>query len=259
MFVPEAIILAGGLGTRLSSVVNDTPKSMALVNGRPFLEYLLDYLDVYDINHVVLSVGYKHQDILDHFGKQYKNIQLDYAIEEEPLGTGGGIKKAFDLINGNKALVFNGDTMFRIDLIRLFDFHSSRLSKFSLVLREVDDVSRYGSVEVDENRKVTAFNEKGEKSGKGLINGGVYLISKSFFHGYLVSLHIPDQPLEGTYIHKGESHLHTAPQPVPFRNPHKNPHSIGGWIHSNKEAAALASRSHQIPGSYLAEAIQPYK
>jgi D-glycero-alpha-D-manno-heptose 1-phosphate guanylyltransferase len=181
MFVPEAIILAGGLGTRLSSVVKDTPKSMALVNGRPFLEYLLDYLEVYDINHVILSVGYKHKDILDHFGKQYKSIQLEYAIEDEPLGTGGGIKKAFDLIHGNKALVFNGDTMFRIDLIRLFDFHSSRLSKFSLVLREVEDVSRYGSVEGDENRKITAFNEKGEKSGKGLINGGVYLVSKSFF------------------------------------------------------------------------------
>jgi len=184
MFVPEAIILAGGLGTRLIKVVKDTPKSMAPVNGRPFLEYLLDYLDVYDINHVVLSVGYKHQDILDHFGKQYKNIELDYAIEEEPLGTGGAIKNAFKWINGNKALVLNGDTMFRLDLIRLFDFHASRLSKFSIVLRELDDVSRYGSVGVDDNRKITAFNEKGENSGKGLINGGVYLISKAFFDLY---------------------------------------------------------------------------
>ncbi|MBN2175848.1 MAG: nucleotidyltransferase family protein [Bacteroidales bacterium] len=181
MFVPEAIILAGGLGTRLQGEIGNLPKALAPVNGRPFLEYLLDYLSVYEVDHVVLSVGYKAEKIRDHFGKAYKSINIDYAWEKEPLGTGGGIKKAFDMIDGSKALVFNGDTMFRIDLIRLFDFHSSRLSKFSLVLREVDDISRFGAVEVDEDRKVTGFFEKGEKSGKGLINGGVYLISRKFF------------------------------------------------------------------------------
>ncbi len=181
MYTQEAIILAGGKGTRLSDVVKDHPKVMAPVNGRPFLEYLLDYLHDFVIEHVVLSVGYMKEPIMEHFGNQYRGIRIDYAIEDEPLGTGGGIRKAFEFIEGQRAFVLNGDTLFRLDLIRHFDFHIIRKTDFSLTLREVADVSRYGAVEVDEDRKVTAFREKGEKRGKGYINGGVYLIHKRFF------------------------------------------------------------------------------
>ena len=181
MYTQEAIILAGGKGTRLSDVVSDMPKVMAPVNGRPFLEYLLDYLTIFIIEHVVLSVGYKKEMIMDHFGSQYRDIKIDYAIEEEPLGTGGGVQKAFEYIEGNRAFVINGDTLFKVDLTRHFDFHTIRKTDFSLTLREVEDVSRYGAVEVDDERKIIAFREKGEKRGKGLINGGVYLIHKRFF------------------------------------------------------------------------------
>lgn len=184
MYTQEAIILAGGLGRRLNSVVKDLPKVMAPVNGRPFLEYILDYVSDFVIEHVVLSVGHMKEPIMDHFGSQYKDIKIDYAIEEEPLGTGGAIKNAFNFIEGNRAFVLNGDTMFRLDLIRHFDFHSIRKTDFSITLREVEDVSRYGAVEVDEDRKIIAFREKGDKRGKGFINGGVYLIHRRFFEKY---------------------------------------------------------------------------
>jgi len=182
MYTQEAIILAGGKGTRLKEVVHDMPKVMAPVNGRPFLEYLLDYLNEYIIEYVVISVGYMQERIINHFGSRYKNIKIKYAIEQEPLGTGGGIKKAFEYIEGNKAFVFNGDTMFRINMIRHYDLHMIHQTDFSIILREVEDVSRYGSVELDEDKKIIKFNEKGENRGKGLINGGVYLINKRFFN-----------------------------------------------------------------------------
>jgi len=182
MFVTEAIILAGGLGTRLSSVVKDIPKVMAPINERPFLEYLFDYLETYKINRVVLSVGHKFEDIQSQFGNKYNSIHIDYAIEDSPLGTGGGIKKAFEKIQGNRAFVFNGDTMFRINLNDLIDFHSSNKSDFSIVLRELDNVQRYGSVEIDINQRITIFNEKGKKEGIGFINGGIYLTNKQFFN-----------------------------------------------------------------------------
>ncbi|MEZ5195045.1 MAG: nucleotidyltransferase family protein [Bacteroidales bacterium] len=180
MYIQEAIILAGGLGTRLKDVVSDIPKVMAPVNGRPFLEYVLDFLEDNIIEHVVLSVGYKHEIIQNHFKKRYKSISIDYAIEKEPLGTGGGIKKAFELINGSKALVFNGDTMFRVNLNKIFEFHFSKSAQFTVVLRQVDDVSRYGAVATDDNQRIVRFNEKGQREGIGKINGGIYLINRNF-------------------------------------------------------------------------------
>ena len=181
MIVQEAIILAGGFGTRLKEIVNEVPKVMAPVNGRPSLGYVLDYLDHNIFNHVVLSVGYKNKVIREHFGNKYKSIEIDYAIEDEPLGTGGGIKKAFKFIKKHRALVLNGDTMFRIDMSKIFEFHFSKRCDFSIVLREVENVSRYGAVELDENHRVVRFNEKGKQTGKGNINGGIYLIDKKFF------------------------------------------------------------------------------
>jgi len=181
MQIQEAVILAGGLGTRLKEVVDDVPKVMAPINGRPFLEYVLDYLDRNVYTHVVLSVGYKHEIIMEHFGNQYKSISIDYAIETEPLGTGGGIKKAFEKINGYRALVLNGDTMFRIDIDKIVGFHFAHSSKFTVVLRELEYTERYGTVVTDTNQRITGFQEKGEQTGSGLINGGVYLIDKKFF------------------------------------------------------------------------------
>lgn len=185
----EAIILAGGFGLRLKEVVDDIPKVMAPVNGRPFLEYILDYLYINNFNHLVFSVGYKNEIIKEHFKNEYKGMRIDYAIEKEPLGTGGGIKLAFQYIEGPRAIVLNGDTMFRIDYDRIYRFHFSSNSNFSIVLREVDNVDRFGAVETNEDGLITGFSEKNEKRGKGKINGGIYLIEKEFF----TDLKFPDK------------------------------------------------------------------
>ncbi len=120
--IREAIILAGGFGKRLKAVVNDVPKPMAIINKRPFLEYLLSYLDFWGVNHLVLSVGYQKQMIMNHFGKSFKGIDIDYAVEDEPLGTGGAVKNAMTFIKGNHTFVLNGDTFFEVNLNRLSDF-----------------------------------------------------------------------------------------------------------------------------------------
>ena len=180
----EAIILAGGFGTRLQGVVKDLPKPMAPVNGRPFLTYILDYLIDYEYERVVLSVGYLYEKIVDYFGKKYKALEIDYAVEEEPLGTGGGILFAMSKCTSDNVLVINGDTMFKVDLTAFERFHQEKNGMLSIVLREVEDVSRYGSVNIGENGIITLFSEKQTSSGSGFINGGVYLINRKIFKKY---------------------------------------------------------------------------
>lgn len=180
----EAIILAGGFGTRLQGVVKDLPKPMAPVNGRPFLTYILDYLIGYHYTRVVLSVGYLHEKIEAFFGPQYKSLEIDYAVETEPLGTGGGILFAFSKCKTDNVLVINGDTMFKVDLDEFERFHHEKHSLLSIVLREVEDVSRYGSVVVGGNDMITLFSEKQAAAGRDFINGGVYLIDRKLFGKY---------------------------------------------------------------------------
>ena len=177
----EAIILAGGFGTRLRPAISDLPKSMADINGRPFLMYLFDRLIQYGTDHVILSVGYMHEHIANHFGSAYKNLQLSYAIEEQPLGTGGAIKLALEQAQSDNALVLNGDTLFMLDLRAFKDFHVNHKSSFSLALRQVDDTGRYGAVSIDGKGRITGFAEKQSSGGPGYINAGVYLISKKYF------------------------------------------------------------------------------
>lgn len=157
---------------------------MAPVNNRPFLEYIFDYLENQKVSHIVLSVGYKHEVIQDYFSHKYKSISIEYSIEEEPLGTGGGIKKAFSMVNGKEVIILNGDTIFNIDLLKLYQIHHSKQSEFTIALRQVNDIKRYGSVEVDTDHRITKFNEKGFKTGNGQINGGIYIIKKDFFKNH---------------------------------------------------------------------------
>lgn len=179
--INEAIILAGGFGTRLKSVVNDVPKSMALINNRPFLEYQLNYLHKFGINRIVFSLGYKNEFIQSYFGNHFKSISISYAIENEPLGTGGGILNALKYINGNETFVLNGDTMFEVDLSEFYLFHKNIDSKISLSLRFLEDVSRFGTVETDTENQITGFYEKNFVKDSGYINGGIYLINKNFY------------------------------------------------------------------------------
>ena len=169
---PTAIILAGGFGTRLKSVVKEVPKPMAPVAGRPFLEYILDTLSQTNVTNVILGVGYKHEVIKNHFGDRYKNLDLKYVIEDKPLGTGGAIKKALLNIDSDKALIFNGDTLYKLNLNHFIE--NSR-GLISMALKFIDNNHRYGCVSFRGNR-LTGFNEKPIKAKSGYINAGVYLI-----------------------------------------------------------------------------------
>ena len=182
--IKEAIILAGGFGTRLQGVVKDVPKPMAPVNGKPFLTYILDYLVDYGYTKVILSVGYLHEKIEEYFGNQYKSLEIDYAVETEPLGTGGGIAYAMSKCSSDHVLVINGDTMFKVNLAEFEQFFDENDSLLSIVLREVEDVNRYGSVTIGNNNLITLFSEKGVSSGRGFINGGVYMINRTLFDKY---------------------------------------------------------------------------
>jgi D-glycero-alpha-D-manno-heptose 1-phosphate guanylyltransferase len=180
----EAIILAGGFGTRLQKVVNDLPKSMALINDKPFLEYLLNFLTGQGIQKVILSVGYKQEMIREHFKDRYKQLTISYAIEEEPLGTGGGILNALEQVEGESAFALNGDSMFRIDLQAMQHLHQKTEADLTMALRYLDDTSRFGTVRIDAEKRVTGFLEKDQDSDPGYINGGIYLINKNFLVSY---------------------------------------------------------------------------
>lgn len=176
----EVIILAGGLGTRLRSVVKEVPKCMAPVAGRPFLWYLLKYLSRYDVDRVVLSVGYLREVIfkwIDEVKDEFP-FEFDYAIEEEPLGTGGGIKLALDKVKDERAFVLNGDTFFDVDLMQLYDAHVIGKKAITLALKPMRKFNRYGTVNMEPiTGTILSFNEK-KYCEEGLINGGIYVISK---------------------------------------------------------------------------------
>jgi len=170
-----AIILAGGFGTRLKSVINDLPKPMAMLNSKPFLHYVFLYLTRQGISQAILSVGYKASIIEAYFGDKYLDVEIIYSKEEEPLGTGGGIKRAFQLVD-ELAYVMNGDTFFDIELKALQQFHSVTNSDISLALKPMRNFDRYGTVQVQSER-ITKFEEK-KPVEEGLINGGVYFMHK---------------------------------------------------------------------------------
>ena len=171
-----AIILAGGLGTRLRSAVPDLPKPMAPIGGRPFLDHLLDYWIGQGINRFVLSVGYRHEMIIDHFGNNYKHAELDYVIEQEPMVTGGGFLLAAEKIGKNAPfLLLNGDTYFAVDLKALTEFSQVNDADWCFSLFRAKEAGRYMGTEVSAQGQIVSL-----KSGAGrlgcLANGGVYRI-----------------------------------------------------------------------------------
>lgn len=169
-----AAILAGGLGTRLRSVVADRPKVLAPVAGRPFLAHLLDQLASAGLDEVVLLVGYGADQVSAAFGDRYKDIRVRYSTEQHPLGTGGAVRHARPHFDRERVLLLNGDSYCDFDL---GGFARSTLAdQVGMVLAEVDDTARYGRVEVGRNRRVTGFTEKAAAGGPGRINAGVYLL-----------------------------------------------------------------------------------
>ena len=176
----EAIVLAGGAGSRLQSVLKDIPKPMALVNGRPFLEYVLNHLHKHAVTKVILSVGYKKEVIQDYFGSCYKAISIEYAVEETPLGTGGGIRRSLLLAQSSPVLVINGDTLFRVEIGELCTIHREKAADVTIAAKYLDDLGRYGAVQFNETGRLISFVEK-TNSKDGHINGGVYVMNKDLF------------------------------------------------------------------------------
>lgn len=172
---PEAVILAGGFGTRLSNVLVDLPKPLAPVNGRPFIAYLLDSLADHGVRHVVLATGYLAEKVADALGEQWRGMRLSYSVEDRPLGTGGAVRRAANATVGGPVLVLNGDTYLEFDAIGFAAAMRDARADFGVALATVPDVARYGAVEVEHGR-VTRFGEKSGQ-GPGQINAGVYYLS----------------------------------------------------------------------------------
>lgn len=185
MKIKEAIVLAGGFGTRLQSVVQDVPKPMAEVCGRPFLSFLLDDLAASGFTHVILSTGYRHECIEHFYGNSYGGMRISYARELEPLGTGGGIWNALQFSTSDYTFVLNGDTRFLADLEVLENLSLEKKAPV-IALRRVEDTSRYGRVETAVDGRIVRFVEKAAANGSGYINGGIYLLPKSLFSAYKV-------------------------------------------------------------------------
>ncbi|HXG51077.1 MAG TPA: HAD-IIIA family hydrolase [candidate division Zixibacteria bacterium] len=172
------VILAGGLGTRLRSIVADRPKVLAEVCGRPFLAYLLDRLSGAGLRNIVISTGYLGEQIERAFGNCYRNLRLVYSREARPLGTGGALRLALPLLDSDPVLVLNGDSCCDADLHSFWRSHVARQARATLLLVRAEDMGRYGSVECGDDGQVTAFREKG-RGGEGWISAGVYLIDRS--------------------------------------------------------------------------------
>jgi D-glycero-alpha-D-manno-heptose 1-phosphate guanylyltransferase len=175
----EAIVLAGGRGTRLASVIRDVPKVLAPVGDRPFLESLLHRLAQKGIRRVILSVGYLADTIRDHFGEQFDGLEIAYAVEEEPLGTGGAVMNALTIASADAVLVLNGDTFADLDYTAMHARHIESGAAVSIAVAEVPDCTRFGRVVVERSH-VVGFSEKGF-AGLGLISVGAYVMNRNIF------------------------------------------------------------------------------
>jgi len=178
-----AIILAGGLGTRLRKILNDQPKPMAPVAGRPFLEYLILQLRQRGLTDIVLCIGYLGEQVKRYFRDGSKwGVSISYSEEKKPLGTAGAVKLAEKLVQEENFLVMNGDSFLDIDLNKLIDYHLGERALATIALAEVGDPTRYGAVEINEKGEIKSFVEKGECSESKLVNGGVYVFNKEIFN-----------------------------------------------------------------------------
>ena len=171
------VILAGGLGTRLRSVIGDSPKVLAPVHNRPFLAYLLEQIAQANIKQAVLCLGYRGNQVRSVFGDAYTGMRLVYSQESSPLGTAGALRLAMPLFQSDPVLVMNGDSFCEVDFEAFWTWHLTRRADATLLLTQVPNMHRYGRVQVDEEGRVLAFEEKDGRSTLGWVNAGVYLIN----------------------------------------------------------------------------------
>jgi len=186
----EALVLCGGLGMRLRSVVPELPKCLAAVGDRPFLEYVLLQLRAAGIRNVILCTGYRNEHVAEYFetGERW-GMSLNYSIEREALGTGGALKRAKRFVHGGTFLALNGDSILDIDLPKMVEFHKGQNALATVALARVESGDRYGTVETDHTGQVTGFSEKASQEKSSVttmeastqINGGVYVLDRRIF------------------------------------------------------------------------------
>lgn len=181
----EAILLCGGLGTRLRSVVSDRPKPMADIAGKPFLHYLVKMLSESGVKHLIFALGYMGEQIETYFksGEDY-GLSISYSYEDSPLGTGGAIRNALSHVSGENVLVLNADTYFHTDYESLLREQLKNKAAMTIASRKIEDISRYGAILKDESGRILRWNEKmssdrAEAPCPGEINGGIYVMKKS--------------------------------------------------------------------------------
>lgn len=173
----QAVILAGGFGTRLRPKVADRNKVAADVNGKPFIEYLLNRLAIFGFDEVIICSGYKHDDLHARLGDQYRHLPLIYSKETAPLGTAGALRHALPRFTSDFVVVLNGDSYCDLDYNQMIHHHCNRSSTVTLAGVWVGDASRYGTIVMDSDDKLLEFKEKKQGAGCGFINAGVYVIS----------------------------------------------------------------------------------
>jgi D-glycero-alpha-D-manno-heptose 1-phosphate guanylyltransferase len=177
----DAIILCGGLGTRFREVIENRPKGLAPLAGKPILELLIDDLVSQGIRRIILCVGYLREQIIDHFKNRY-DVEILFSIEETPLGTGGAIKNAANLIKSEHAIILNGDSLCKVSFKDFFLFHCSKKSILSIVVTPAEDSKDYGNITLGENGRIVSFKEKITTTNPSLVNGGIYLMQSSSMH-----------------------------------------------------------------------------
>ncbi|HUQ67270.1 MAG TPA: nucleotidyltransferase family protein [Flavitalea sp.] len=176
--INEAIILAGGLGTRLRSAVPDLPKSMAPVAGKPFISYVIKYYQRQGIEKFIFSLGYKHELIEQFLHKEFNTLSYSVIVEPEPIGTGGAIYQGCLNATTYQVLILNGDTFFETDIRSLSLFHEKNNADCTLCLKEMTNTDRYGVVEMSDDGRIISFKEKNFYE-RSVINGGVYALNVS--------------------------------------------------------------------------------
>lgn len=184
--VYEEIILSGGFGTRLREAVPDLPKPMAPIADKPFLAWQLDYLIQCGVSRFIFSVGYKADVIRHYFGSEYRGVSITYVEEPEPLGTGGALQLALREAQQERVFVFNGDTLCEANLQQLRACTASRPDAVGILIKQVDDAARYGSITCDAHNLVISFGEKAQQ-GPGFINAGIYDLPRALFNDYTLT------------------------------------------------------------------------
>ena len=183
--ISEAIILVGGKGKRLKSILKDRPKPMAIVAGKPFVEWIILLLQRQGIRRIVMCTGHL-SEVVEAYFKDSHNFGVEIAISKDPfpLGTGGAIRHSLEKTVSEHLLVLNGDSYRYFNCSKLLTMHREKNAKASICLTQVDDCSRFGSVKIDENNMILEFVEKNQKSARGLVNSGIYLFEREIIERF---------------------------------------------------------------------------